>query len=233
LTMDAIAEAVGAERTLGCVIENGGAMYDPGIVLRDTPHAKAWFAVGPYDHRTEGREQEVVDVLRHSGRVEIYPDIRAAKWMKLIVNCAEVPTSAILDRSLSAAIETPGMRSLMLEVGCEAIEVAKKAGITMVPIFGLPDLDPANPRDFIEQLLDEVIYNYAQPYSKVAALQDWIKGRRSEVDDMNGAVVRKGAEIGLPTPYNQHVLDIALRIENGEIEAGVANLEAMLAIMRK
>jgi 2-dehydropantoate 2-reductase len=159
-------------------------------VLRDTPHAKAWFAVGPYDRQTEGREAEVVEVLRHSGRVEVYSDIRAAKWMKLIVNAAEVAPTAILDRSLAAAIETPGMRALMLKVGCEAIEVAKKASIPVVPMFGLPDLDPENPRAFIETLLDTIIYSYSQPNSKVAALQDWMKGRRSEIDDMNGAVVR-------------------------------------------
>ncbi|HEY1940842.1 MAG TPA: 2-dehydropantoate 2-reductase [Roseiarcus sp.] len=231
MTMEAIAETVGAHRTMGCVIENGGAMYDPGVVLRDTPHAKAWFAVGPYDRQTEGREAEVVEVLRHSGRVEVYADIRAAKWMKLIVNAAEVAPSAILDRSLAAAIETPGMRELMLKVGCEAIEVAKKASIPVVPMFGLPDLDPENPKAFIETLLDTIIYSYAQPNSKVAALQDWMKGRRSEIDDMNGAVVRKGAEVGVETPYNRHVLNIALRIESGALDAGRGNLAPLLAIM--
>ena len=96
-------------------------MFVPGIVERDTPPSRAWFAVGACDHRTVGREQELVNILRHSGTVEVYPDIRAAKWMKLVVNAAEVAPSAILNLSLSEAIETPGLRSLMTEVGCEAL----------------------------------------------------------------------------------------------------------------
>jgi 2-dehydropantoate 2-reductase len=228
LTLDTIADVVGARRTLGSVIELGGAMFVPGVVQRDTPPSRAWFAVGACDHRTVGREQELMNILRHSGTVEVYPDIRAAKWMKLVVNAAEVAPSAILNLSLSEAIETPGVRSLMTEVGCEALSVVEKAPIALVPIFGLPNLEPAFGRRFIEAILDSVAYHFAQPASKTAVLQDWIKGRRSEVDDMNGAIVRKGAEISHPTPFNSHVLEIALRVEHGELTPGIENLDRLL-----
>jgi 2-dehydropantoate 2-reductase len=229
MTMDVVADVVGAERTLGCVIETGGAMWEPGVVERDTPPSKAWFAIGAFDHRTVGRENEGVDVLRHSGTVEVYADIRAAKWMKLVVNAAEVAPSAVLDLSLKDAIETPGVRDFMLEVGCEAISVLRRASIDIIPILGLPDLDPDDPRGFVAKLLDSIIYGFAQPHSKVTVLQDWMKGRRSEVDDMNGVVVRKGQEMGHPTPYNRRALDVALRIERGELAPDRSNLDALLA----
>jgi 2-dehydropantoate 2-reductase len=228
LTLDTIADVVGARRTLGCVIELDGAMFDPGIVERDTPPSRAWFAVGACDHKTVGREYELIYILRYCGSVEVYPDIRAAKWMKLVVNAAEVAPSAILNLSLSEAIETPGVRSLMTEVGCEALSVVQKAPIAPVPIFGLPNLDPACGRRFIEALLDSVAYHFAQPASQTAVLQDWFKGRRSEVDDMNGVIVRKGAEISHPTPFNSHVLEIALRVERGELKPGIENLDRLL-----
>jgi 2-dehydropantoate 2-reductase len=88
MTLDDIAGVVGIERTVGCVIEQGSAMFDPGIVLRATPPSKAWYAVGATDPRNEHCVDRVVDVLRHSGTVEVVPDIRAAKWMKLVVNTA-------------------------------------------------------------------------------------------------------------------------------------------------
>jgi 2-dehydropantoate 2-reductase len=169
-----------------------------------------------------------MNILRHSGTVEVYPDIRAAKWMKLVVNAAEVAPSAILNLSLSEAIESLGVRSSMTKVGCEALSVVQKAPIALVPIFGLPNLDPACGRRFIEALLDSVAYHFVQPGSKTAVLQDWIKGRRSEVDDMNGAIVRKGAEISHPTPFNSHVLEIALRVERGELTPGIENLDRLL-----
>jgi 2-dehydropantoate 2-reductase len=229
MTMDDIANIVGPERTLGCVIECGGAMWHPGLVERDTPHDKAWFAVGAYDKHTEDRVEEGVDVLRHSGRTEIYPDVRAAKWMKLVINAAEVAPSAILNLSLQDAIEMPGMREFMLNTGAEAISVLHAAGVDIVPIFGVSDLDPDEPREFVSRLLDQVIYQYAQPLSKVTALQDWMKGRRSEIDDMNGTIVRKGAELGHPTPFNSRALEIAMKMERLEIVPDISVKEMLLA----
>lgn len=229
MTMDAIAHVVGPERTLGCVIECGGAMWTPGIVERDTPPTEAWFAIGPYDDRTQGREGEGVDALRYSGTVEIYPNIRAAKWMKLVVNSAEIAPSAVLDLSLMEAIETPGVRDFMLETGVEAITVLRQASIEIVPIFGLPDLDSSDARGFLAKLVDAVAYGFAQPHTKVATLQDWMKGRRSEVNDINGAIVRLGQDVGHPTPYNQRALDIATRIESGELKPAPSNIDALLA----
>ena len=57
----------------------------------------------------------------------------------------------------------------------------------------------------------------ATPNSKVAMLQDWIKGRRSEVHEMNGYVVSEGKRAGVPVPANARVLDISLRIEAGDV----------------
>lgn len=228
LTTADIADIVGPHRTLGCVIENGGAMYEPGLVIRDTLHENAWFALGAVEQRYADRVREGVEVLKHSGRVEVFDDVDSAKWMKLVVNAAEVAPTAVLDMSLKEAIETPGMREFMIRVGVEAIDVVRRCGIEIVPIFGLPDLDPEQPRDFISKLLDEVIYTNAQPFSRVAALQDWMKGRRSEINEMNGPIVEKGAGIGHPTPYNGRSLEIARRIERGELRPHASLRELLL-----
>jgi 2-dehydropantoate 2-reductase len=228
LTTADIADIVGPKRTLGCVIENGGAMYDPGRVIRDTLHENAWFALGSFLPETAHRVPEGVDVLKHAGRVEVFDDVNAAKWMKLIVNAAEVAPTAVLNLPLKEAIETPGMREFMIRVGVEAIAVVREAGVDIVPIFGLPDLDAENPRDFIAKLLDEVIYTNAQPFSRVAALQDWMKGRRSEINEINGPIVAKGEQLGRPTPYNRRALDVARRIERHELRPDGSLRELLL-----
>ena len=58
-------------------------------------------------------------------------------------------------------------------------------------------------------------------------LQDVIKKRRTEVEYLNGEVVRRGKRIGVPTPMNQAVLDLMLKIENGKAEPDPANLELL------
>ncbi|MEK9662073.1 MAG: hypothetical protein VW644_10110, partial [Alphaproteobacteria bacterium] len=86
MTADVVAEVVGPERTMGCVIEVSSMMFDPGIVQRHSGPSRSWFAVGSIDPATRGREHEVADLLTCSGAVEIVEDIRAAKWMKLVSN---------------------------------------------------------------------------------------------------------------------------------------------------
>jgi len=88
MTMEDVASIVGPERTLGAVIEVTSNMFQPGIVVRQTPPSGSWFGIGAFDASTRGRENEVGQCLRHAGTVEITDDIRSAKWMKLVVNAA-------------------------------------------------------------------------------------------------------------------------------------------------
>lgn len=117
MTMDDIASIMGPERTLGAVVEIAANMFEPGIVNRQTPPSGTWFAIGAYDAATEGREGEIAEVLGHAGKVEISHDIRSAKWMKLVVNAAECLPSAILNLPLRDAVETPGIRDIMMASG--------------------------------------------------------------------------------------------------------------------
>jgi 2-dehydropantoate 2-reductase len=228
LTHDIIAEVVGANRTIGCVIEVGGAMWVPGLVERDTPPERAWFALGAYDPANAHRVPEVAEILRLAGTVEIFDDVTVPKWMKLIVNAAEVAPSAVLNLPMDAALNVPGMRGFMLEVGLEATAVAAALGMPLTPILGVDGLDPSDPPAFLDRLLDVVTNYMGQPNSKTAMLQDWDKGRRSEVEHMNGIVVREGDRLGIPVPANRRVLELSRRIEAGELEADPSNVERLV-----
>jgi 2-dehydropantoate 2-reductase len=134
--------------------------------------------------------------------------------------------------SLFAAIQQPGMRSLMIQVGCEALDIVKAAGITVVPIFGIPDLDPQRPRAFVETLVDSVVNDFALPDTKTAILQDWMKGRRSEVPEMNGAIVELGKKLGIPTPFNSHILEMSEQVEQGKRAPSIDNLEYLVSVLK-
>ena len=71
MTMDDVASIVGPERTLGAVIEVTSNMFEPGIVVRQTPSTGSWFAIGGFDSSTRGRENEVAECLGHAGTVEV------------------------------------------------------------------------------------------------------------------------------------------------------------------
>ena len=228
MTVDAIADVVGPQRTLGCVIEITSMMFDPGVVERHSDHDRSWFALGSIDPTTRGREPEAASLLEHVGRVELVDDIRAAKWMKLVSNATTLVTTAILGLPLTEAAGIPAMRELMLNSGREALDATLGLGNSVPPIFGLTPADVADHEKVVETLLDTLLAGFVLPDSKTTILQDWMKGRRSEVDDINGLVVRTHGALGGRAPVNEAVVALAHEIERGERTPGPANLDDLL-----
>ena len=71
MTNQAVAEAVGSDRTIGYVIEISSGMFEPGVVQRHSPPNRSWFAVGSLTPATEGRKSGIAELLRHAGTVEV------------------------------------------------------------------------------------------------------------------------------------------------------------------
>jgi 2-dehydropantoate 2-reductase len=228
MALDDIADVVGSSRTLGAVIEVSSNMFEPGVVNRQSPRDRSWFALGSFDASTVGREDAVAAVLRHAGTVEISDDIRSSKWMKLVVNAAELAPSAILDLPLADAVRVPGMHAFMLATGVEAATAAVASGSRLRPIFGLEGIDLASPTALVSTLFDAVLNDYTLPDTRTTVLQDWMKSRRSEVNEINGLVVDELARHNIPAPYNAVVVDIAHRIESGDLRAHPDNVALLL-----
>jgi 2-dehydropantoate 2-reductase len=230
MTIDDIADVVGPDRAMGCVIEVSSMMWEPGIVERNSPPSRSWFAVGSIDEATAGREKEIADLLAHAGSVEIVDDIRSAKWMKLVSNATTLVTTAILGLPMIEAMETPGMRELMLRSGQEALAAGRARGHQVLPIFGLTADDVQDFDSVVETLLDTLYAGFVLPQTKTTILQDWVKSRHSEVDDINGAVVAAGQRYGFPTPVNAAVVEVAHRIERHELEPSRENVALLLEL---
>lgn len=224
MTTDVIAGVVGPERTMGTVIEISSTMYDPGRVQRHVAPERSWFAVGSIDPAADGRRDDIAALLGHSGTVAIVDDIRATKWMKLISNATVLVPTAIVGLPMLEAIDYPGMRDLMVRSGAEARDVGAALGYPLLPIFGLGADDVAQPDSVVDTLLDKLYTGFVVPNATTTVLQDWTKRRHSEVDDLNGTVVAEGRRHDVPTPVNAAVVELAHRIERGELQPAPENL---------
>jgi 2-dehydropantoate 2-reductase len=172
--------------------------------------------------------EQVHELLSHAARVEITEDVRSAKWMKLLANIPEMLPSGILGAPLVEAAHDEEVRAAMDHASREAYAVAKALGVTFTPSLGI-DKDAVPDSDqYALDLLDAVLARFSQPTTRVAVLQDWDKGRRAELDAFSGYVVKKGAEIGMPTPVNSAILDLALRIESGDLTPSWDNKELLI-----
>jgi 2-dehydropantoate 2-reductase len=231
MTTQVVADVAGPERTIGAVIEITSALTEPGVVDRHSGPERSWFAVGGIHPATRGREEEVASLLRRSGTVEIVADIEATKWMKLVSNATTLATTAILDLPMVEAAAAPAMRDLMLRSGQEALDATVGLGNPILPIFGLTPGDVARPETVVETLLDTLLDGFVLPHSTTTILQDWTKGRRSEVDDINGHVVRTLQALGRPAPVNAAVVELAHAIEDGSLEPSPALLDELTATL--
>lgn len=126
--------------------------------------------------------------LRASGvPVEISDNVRGALWAKLILNCAYNAVSAIVQMPYGQIVAGAGIKDVMRDVVAECLAVAKADGVA-VP----GDVDHAV-RQIAETMPDQ--------FSSTA--QDLARGRRSEIDYLNGLVVRRGEALNVATPANR------------------------------
>jgi 2-dehydropantoate 2-reductase len=228
MSIDDMTDVLGPERTMGAVVECSSAMFTPGVAERHTPPSRSWFAVGGLSPTTRARAEEVAAVLRAAGTVEVSDDIRSAKWMKLMVNAGELVPTAIVDLPMREASNLPGMHEVSMRAGLEALETAVALGNAVVPIFGLTGLDLTDLEGFVAATLGAVYADFALPHSRTTVLHDWMKGRHSEVDEINGLVVREQERLGGSAPVNARIVDIARRIERGELAPDPANLDLLV-----
>jgi len=217
MTIDAVSEILGAERSIGAVLGIAANMPEPAVVNRQVPVAGTWLSVGTMSGERTVRLEQVAAVLAHAGTVEITGDIRSAKWMKLIANIPEMLPSGILGVPLLEAATMDGIRPVMNEMSREAYALAIDLGITMLPSLGktvdeVPDSD-----QYALDLLDRVLESFSAPDTRVAVLQDWDKGRRAELDAFSGYIVAQRAALGGRAPVNEAILRLSERIERGEL----------------
>jgi 2-dehydropantoate 2-reductase len=232
MTHEDIAGIVGRERTIGAVIEIASNMWIPGITNRQNDHDTSWFALGALDPATQPRVDAVAELLRNAGRVEVTDDIHSAKWMKLVVNAAELIPSAILNLPLGDAARWPGMLEVMRTAGYEAMSAALADGARIVPIIGMPPMTANHPERYVDQIFEEVLTIFSQPDTLTTSLQDWRKGRRAEVQEVNGWVVDRLLQHGQNAPVNRRVVEVAFEIEKGKREAKPENAELLIEAFR-
>jgi 2-dehydropantoate 2-reductase len=231
MTADIIAEVVGADRTIGCVVELATELFTPGEVLRKTPPAKTWFGVGALDPSMEHRVGEVEALLKHAGKVTRTTNIRSAKYMKLVTNAMSLGTFAMVGLPWIDAMELPGMRELVMRIGDEAITTGFDLGFKIEPVFGLTEADLASTNRPAEKLFEKLGEAVGPSRGKNTALQDHLKGRLSEVEMINGLIVEASIKRGREAPANAAVVAVTKRIHAGELKPGPANMAIVNAML--
>ena len=120
-------------------------------------------------------------------RLQTSDNVAGALWAKLLVNCVYNAMSAITRMPYGRLVQGEGVRGVMRDVMDECLAVARASGVTV-------------PGDSWEAVL-RIAGTMPTQYSSTA--QDLARGKRSEIDHLNGFLVRRGEALGVPTPVNR------------------------------
>lgn len=243
LNDEVVASIVGFNRTVGCVPSIGVAVYEPGHVIRTDSMTTHCFAVGELSGLITPRVLEIVDTLKVIGHSEATTNIWGARWSKMIINCMMNTLAGLIGPDISSVREEQQDTANLIRIvtGCEVARVAYALGVMVEPIWGIPaqDFAQATSMDSISTLKDKMeeasrkIYLTPEQARKIGVpsrpslLQDVMKSRRTEVDYLNGHVIKKGEDIGVPTPMNRAIVDLMKKLERGEIKPAPSNLEKL------
>ncbi len=220
---DWVAPVIGYTRTIGCVVTLGAGLYEPGHVTRTSAPSRPSFAVGELNGMITPRVQELVKVLAPVGPTHATTNLWGDRWAKLTVNCMANALAGITGLGGAELRANPDVFPITVKIAGEALTVAQSLGVQVEPVGGIPAqtyLDATRGVGLEELRKMWVERGRALGAGRPSLLQDMMKGRRSEVDYLNGYVVRKGREVGVPTPMNEAIVEVTKRLEAGEIKQG-------------
>src|SRR5690242_4296814 len=186
------------ERVIRGTTFPAGKLLQPGHVQWDV---KGDTTLGPYDERTPLAEVErLADACTRAGMpTDAAEDARGPQWRKVIFNASTNPIGALTGLTHGHVCERADLRALVSRLVDEGKAVAAGQGIVL-------DADP-------EELIDhaakpEVAYDH-----KASMLQDVEARRQTEIDFLNGGIVRFGREHGVPTPLNEAIWALVKGVE--------------------
>ncbi len=166
---------------------------------------------GPGHVRHHGRGELAIGPCRGSGEIlalfaaagipaRISENAIGALWGKLVVNCAYNALSALTQVPYGRMIRQAGVEDVMRDVVGECRAVAEASGVSLAP-----------------DILDGVLGLAAtMPEQFSSTAQDLRRGKPTEIDHLNGFVVRKGAALGVPTPANRVLLTLVKAAEKAK-----------------
>jgi 2-dehydropantoate 2-reductase len=184
--------AVLGREVIPAIVYVGCEMAGPGHVRH---HGRGELVIGP------SASSEAIAAKLSAAQVptQVSPDVAAALWEKLIINCALNALSAITYLPYGEIVRRPGAPEVIRDLVTECLAVAQACGVTL----------RADAHAAVQRVVD------AMPGQRSSTAQDLRAGKPSEIDHINGYVVRMGAAMKVATPANRALHTLVRMLEPG------------------
>ena len=222
-----IAEVVGWGKVLGCIASNiSVGLIEPGHIHRGGLKGGAAHTVyrtGEVHGRITERAQEVLRLVSLADSAKATDNLWGERWSKLVTNSMANGVSACTGLSGAAMAQDERIRRFQARLGSEAIRIGQALGYKLEEVNHLPpeviasagEGDAAALARYEERVLTQ---RRGSAEQRPSMGQDMAKGRRTEIEFLNGFVAREGAKVGLQARANERLVDIVKKVERGELK---------------
>ncbi|MDE2007269.1 MAG: 2-dehydropantoate 2-reductase [Rhodospirillales bacterium] len=227
---ETVARVVGWGKVIGCIASSITVdLCEPGHVRRAAGKSRGKghtvFRVGEVHGRITDRARAVMKLVDTADEALVTSNLWGERWSKLVTNVMGNGISAATGMITRDTLTNDTIRRFGARLGSEAIRVGQALGYELEEIHHLaPEViaragegDAEATAAYDKHRLAEA----AKPGGgahRPSMGQDMVKGRRTEIEFLNGFVARKGEEVGLRTPANIALTDIVKRVERGELQ---------------
>jgi 2-dehydropantoate 2-reductase len=224
-----IAGIVGWGRTVGCIAAQLSAeLYAPGRIRRTVAKGGTQyttFRVGEVHGRITPRIEALGAMLRDVDSVHVTTNLWGERWSKLCVNAMRNGVSAATGLGGNDREQHDAVRRFSIRVGGEAVRIGQALGYDLELIAKMQPERLARAAEGDAQALAEVEAvllagsNTADRsgLQRPSMAQDIAKGRRTEIEFMNGFIVEQGRRVGRAAPANAALVEVVRRVERGEL----------------
>jgi 2-dehydropantoate 2-reductase len=235
---DRVGQILGRERVVGALVGWGATMHAPGVYEMTS---RGELILGELDGAITPRVQELKRILDAAARTNVSTNIYGVLWSKLTINCVVTTLGAVTGQLLGEMLRRGAVRHLALVITSEVVDVAEAQGIALEPVGGTLDVHrlylPPEQRgrgfglDLLPKHVILLVVGLKFRRLKSSMLQSLERGRRPEIESMNGYVVERGREKDVPTPVNAALAAMVREIESGEREIQPENLDELMLVI--
>jgi 2-dehydropantoate 2-reductase len=225
---ESIGELVGRERVVGCVLLISAGMYEPGNVVRTGFASSNAFLVGETDGSETERAGRVVDSLAKMGSGSVTRNLIGHRWAKLAHNCFTNGVAGITGLASGELRMNPEVAEIGVHIIAEAVTVGRADGVEIGQVLGIPAAlytQAVGDQAAMEEVLASLAASAPTAVSGRPSLaQDLVKGRRTEIDFLNGYVATRGAKKNISTPLNARIAATVREIAARRLTQSIENL---------
>lgn len=222
-----IADIVGKNRTMGCVVEWGATLSAPGVCTLTSNPDSLSFHMGKMDGISDEQFAMVKNLLELMCPVYEEENLLGARWSKLLINATFSGLGTVVGGTFGDVANDKKARKVAIRCIKEVIDVGRATGVTFAPVQGKNITKLFYYKNGLKRAIATMIIPIAMKKHKdiePSMLQDLKKGKLCEIDSINGVVCEWGKKYNVPTPINDRIVQVIKQLQSGQLDLKKENI---------